>query len=87
MYSTPGLQSQLNNISGFGRLGSTTNTQVDPLSDFFTLKMDAFGLVDIALVVLLPTWSNRRVGCDNIFKRLDRLLVSADLLDLDLHFL
>ena len=27
VYSTPGLQSQLNNISGSGRLGSTTNTR------------------------------------------------------------
>ena len=60
---------------------------MDSLYDLFTLKMAAFGLVDIAPTILLPTWSNRRVGCDNIFKRLDRLLVSADLLDLDLHFL
>lgn len=50
------------------------------------MKFDAFGLVDIAPAVLLPTWSNRRVGCDNICKRLDRLLVSADLLDLDFYF-
>ena len=47
--------------------------------------MDAFGLVNIAPSVIVPTWSNRRVGIDNISKRLDRLLVSADLLDLDLH--
>ena len=48
--------------------------------------MDSFGLVDISPSVIVPTWSNRRVGIDNISKRLDRLFISADLLDLDLHF-
>ena len=59
---------------------------MDNLSSFFSGNLDAFGLVDIALSVIVPTWSNRRVGIDNISKRLDRLLVLADLLDLDLHF-
>ena len=47
--------------------------------------LDTFGLVDIVPHVLVPTWSNRRVGNDNICKHLDRLLESADFLDLDLH--
>ena len=58
---------------------------VDSLSDFFSENLDAFGLVDVIPHVLAPTWSNRRVGNENICKRLDRLLVSADFLDLDLH--
>ena len=32
------------------------------------------------------TWSNHRVGGENICKRLDRLLISADLLDSNFHF-
>ena len=36
--------------------------RMDCLSDFFTKKMEYFGLVDIDPTVLLPTWSNRRMG-------------------------
>ena len=60
--------------------------RVDNLSDFFSRQMDVHGLVDIIPSVLLPTWTNIRVGCENIFKRLDRLLISAYLLYCDLHF-
>ena len=42
--------------------------------------------MDIDPTVLLPTWSNKWVGIDNICKRLDQLLVSIDRLDLELHF-
>ena len=48
--------------------------------------MENFGLVDIDPTVMLPTWSNRRVGEDSICKRLDRFLVSANLLDHDFFF-
>ena len=48
--------------------------------------MENFGLVDIDPSILLPTWSSKRVGADIICKRLDRLLVSADLLDYEFHF-
>ena len=58
---------------------------MDSLSDYFSKKMEDFGLVDIEPSVLLPTWSNKRVGFENICKRLDRLLILADLLDLELH--
>ena len=60
--------------------------RMDSLSDFFSKLMDDFGLMDIDMTILLPTWSNRRVGLDNICKHLDRLLVSVDLLDFELHF-
>ena len=59
---------------------------MDNLSGF-SMKLDGFGIVDIATTVLVPTWSNRRVGSENISKRLDRLLVSTDFLDLDLHLI
>ena len=59
--------------------------RVDSLSNFFSENLDAFGLVDVVPHVLAPTLSNRRVGNENICKRLDRLLVSADFLDLDFH--
>ena len=60
--------------------------RVDCLSDFFSKKLETYGLVDIVPHVLTPTWSNRRVGNESISKQLDRLMVSADFLDLDLHF-
>ena len=53
--------------------------RVDSLSDFFSENLDAFGLVDVVPHVLAPTWSNRRVGNENICKRLDRLFVLAHL--------
>ena len=36
----------------------------DCLSDFFTKILEDHGLVDIAPSVVLPTWNNRRVGCE-----------------------
>ena len=59
---------------------------MDSLSDFFSRQLDVLGLVDLTPSVLLPTWSNRRIGGENICKRLDRPLNSADLLDCDIHF-
>ena len=61
-------------------------SRADVLTDFFINHLEGLGLVDIAPVVTLPTWSNRRVGPRSICKRLDRLLISADLLDNDIHF-
>ena len=61
--------------------------RVDTFSNFFTRQtVDGLALVDIAPSIILPTWSNSRIGSENIYKRLDRLLISADLLDCDLHF-
>ena len=75
----------LNSSLGFSEIWGA-QARVDNLSDFFTLKLVDFGLVDIEPSTLLPTWSNRRVGVDNISKRLDQVLVSTDLLDTDFHF-
>ena len=74
----------LNFSLGFSKIWGA-RARLDNLSTFFSGKMDGFGIVDVAPSVIVPTWSNRRVGIDNISKILDRLLVSADLLDLDLH--
>ena len=60
--------------------------RVDPLSDFLSRQLDGLGLVDIAPAFFLPTWSNRRIGNENICKRLDQLLISVDLLDCDFYF-
>ena len=58
----------------------------DCLSNFFGKLLDDHGFVDIMPSVILPTWNNRRVGNENICKRLDRLLVSIDLSDFELWF-
>ena len=63
-----------------------TRARLDSLSDFFIKFLETFGLVDIVPSVMLPTWTNRRVGAKSICKRLDRFLVSADLLDLDFFY-
>ena len=48
--------------------------------------MYGFGLVDIVPTLILPTWSNHKVGCENICKSLERFLISVDFIDYDLHF-
>ena len=53
----------------------------DSLSDFFTKILETYGLVNITPTVMLPTWTNRRVGTENICKRLDRFLILVDMLD------
>ena len=58
----------------------------DCLSDFFAKILDDHGLVDIVSNVILPTLTNRRVGSENICKRLDRLMISVDLLEFELCF-
>ena len=60
--------------------------RLDPLSDFFTKSLENYDLVDVVPSVMLPTWNNRIVGADNICKRLDRFLLSVDLLDFDYFF-
>ena len=78
------LGGDLNYSIGFFEIWGV-RARVDILLDFFIRQMDGFGLLDIAQSVLLPTWSNHRVGCQNICKRLDRFLLSSDFLDYDLH--
>ena len=43
-------------------------------------------LIDLDLQPLKPTWSNRCLGEERIAKRLDRFLISEDLLEIDLMF-
>jgi hypothetical protein len=51
-----------------------------PLSNFFISLFNDHNLVDAHPDKLAPTWRNGRSGTDFIAKRLDRFLVSADLL-------
>ena len=60
--------------------------RLDPLSNFFTKWPENYGLVDVVPSVMLPTWNNRRVGAENISKRLDRFLLSADMFDFDYFY-
>ena len=61
-------------------------SRADVLNDFSINRLEGIGLVDIAPMVTLPTWSNHRVGPESICKILDRLLISVDLLDNDFLF-
>ena len=63
-----------------------TRERLDSLSDFFIKYLETFGLVDIVPFVMLPTWTNRRVGAESICKILDRFPILADLLDLDYFY-
>jgi hypothetical protein len=66
----------------FGRAdiwGSTT--QVDPLSNFFTQRLEEKGVFNIEPIKLNPTWRNKRVGEDRIAKRLDRFLLYEGLVN------
>ena len=60
--------------------------KIDCLSYFFSKLLDDHGLVDIFPNVTLPTWNNRRVGSENVKKRVDRLMISIDLLEYELCF-
>ena len=62
------------------------NAHVDALTDYFTNILVGLGLVDIAPLDSIPTWSNRRVGTECICKRLDKLLLSAYFLYRDFIF-
>ena len=53
---------------------------------FFAKILDDHGLVDIVPSVILPTWTNRRVGSENICRHLDRLMIFVDLLEFELCF-
>ena len=79
------LEGDLNYLVSFSEILGA-KAKVDSLTDYFVRMMDGFGLVDLVSSVILPTWTNRRVGCENICKRLDRVLISANLLDSKLHF-
>eukprot|EP00253_Pinus_taeda_P035349 PITA_35349 len=52
----------------------------DPLSDFFHNVLLDKNLIDPSSIKLKRTWRNRRSGEDRIAKRLDRFLLSEDLI-------
>jgi hypothetical protein len=45
-----------------------THARSDPLSTYFTQKLEELNLLDIEPVNFKPTWRNNRVGEDNIAK-------------------
>jgi hypothetical protein len=58
-----------------------SHARSDPLSTYFTQKLDEHNLLDIEPVKFKPTWRNNRVGEDNIAKRLDHFLIKDTLLE------
>jgi hypothetical protein len=55
--------------------------RADPLMDFFCHSLSEAGLLDLAPLKLLPTWRNKQTREDRITKRLDRFLVSENLMN------
>jgi endonuclease/exonuclease/phosphatase family metal-dependent hydrolase len=53
---------------------------LDPLAAFFKEIFLRNQLIDILPAEVAPTWRNGRCGADEILKRLDKVLVSEDLL-------
>ena len=53
---------------------------LDPLGPFFTSLISDHHLVDIAHPLAGPTWRNGRAGVEGISKRLDRFLISEQLI-------
>eukprot|EP00253_Pinus_taeda_P027771 PITA_27771 len=52
----------------------------DPLSDFFSNTLQSHNLIDVNLIKVKPTRRNRRTGEGRVAKRLDRFLISEDLI-------
>ena len=57
------------------------HAQVDSLAGFFVQKLMEKGLLDIEPVKLKPTWRNNRCGDARVAKRLDRFLISEQMVD------
>ena len=55
--------------------------RADPLTDYFIQKLVEKGLLDIEPVKLRPTWRNNRSGEARVPKRLDRFLITEQLVD------
>jgi hypothetical protein len=51
------------------------------LTDYLLHYLDTLGLLDLLMVKLQPTWRNFRTGDARVSKRLDRFLLSVDLVD------
>ena len=57
------------------------STRWDPLADFFRDFMDEVGVVDICPDPLSPTWRNNRIVSEGVAKRLDRFLITEQLVE------
>jgi hypothetical protein len=56
------------------------SAQAGPLAGFFKAFFQNNKLIDIQPEKVVPTWRNGRTGVDSIAKRLDRFLISEELL-------
>ena len=55
---------------------------VDPLANYFRENFENAKLFDVVPSVMVPTWSNGRIGNASIAKRIDRFLMSEGLHDI-----
>ncbi len=62
------------------------HAQVDPVFAFFENILENHSFIDIPSAKILPTWRNKRIGEDNLARRLDRFLIKERLLELGLIF-
>eukprot|EP00253_Pinus_taeda_P010868 PITA_10868 len=55
--------------------------EMDPISDFIKARLLQWNLIDIAPSTLSHTWENGRTGDSYIAKRLDRVIMHADIIN------
>ena len=55
--------------------------RTNPLASYFSNLLLELKLIDLDPHNLKPTWTNRRVGEERIAKRLDRFMITEDLLE------
>ena len=72
------LERDLNFTLSSNQVGGTSNA-IDQLSGFFRSLFENSGLVDIVPNILVPKWSNGRVGLEGIAKSLDIFLMADQL--------
>ena len=78
----------LKNLVVVGDLNLTVSTEevwgrsvnLGPQAGFFRALFQAHKLIDVHPDKIVPTWRNGRLGTDSIAKRLDKFLVSEDIL-------
>jgi len=62
------------------------SARADVLPDLFIQKLAGRNMIDLEPVKLKPTWRNNRVGDHRVAKRLDRFLISEQLVESNLNF-
>ena len=60
------------------------NARADSLGPFFSQMFEQKGLVDLAPLKIMPTWRNKRSADQEVSKRLERFLVSENLISSNL---